>query len=189
MIHRHVLATAAALGLATLAPAMAATGAGAPTALYTATTVTNTGPVSAFGETPQETANKRVVFEWTYLLMTGHAQAAFEKYVSKDFNDHSHLVRAQCKCARPGYQEALASFTKPRKGGPPTMQPPTTTNPAGAPAAGFPTMATVDDDMVTMYSPGVDVFRVVDGKITDHWDASPAAAISLPAEKPFPKNP
>jgi hypothetical protein len=33
--------------------------------------------------------------------------------------------------------------------------------------------------MVTMYGTGVDIFRVVNGKITDHWDASPAKAIAF----------
>lgn len=171
-----------ALGVVVAGNVMAGEGAGAPSAQYSATAVINTGPISAFGESADEAAKKRVVFEWTHMMMRGQVQAAFEKYVSKSFADHSHLVRAQCKCAHPGYQEAITSFLTPHKEGPPASA-------AGQPAgAGLPTLATVDDDMVTMYNPGVDVFRVVDGKITDHWDASPAAAISLPAEKPFPKD-
>ena len=47
-----------------------------------------------------------------------------------------------------------------------------------------PTMATVDGEMVTMYGRGVDIFRVHDGKITDHWDASPPAPIRVKAHNP-----
>ena len=140
--------------------------------------VLDIGPPSAFGESAAETAEKRVVFEYTALMMAGRQQQAFETYVSPDFRDHSHLIKAVCKCANPGYTEALAFLSRkavPGKGPPPSP--------------GLPKEADVDEDIVTMYYPGVDIFRVKDGKITDHWDASPPAAISLPAEKPFPKNP
>jgi hypothetical protein len=47
-----------------------------------------------------------------------------------------------------------------------------------------PTLATVDGEMVTMCGAGVDIFRVRHGKITDHWDASPPAAVSVKAHPP-----
>ena len=40
-------------------------------------------------------------------------------------------------------------------------------------------MASVDGEMVTMYGAGVDVFRVVNGKITNHWDASPGKSVVI----------
>jgi len=140
--------------------------------------VLNIGPPSAFGESAAETAEKRVVFEYTALMMAGRVKQAFETYISPNFRDHSHLLKAVCKCDHPGYAEALAFMTRPRRPGG-----------GGPPPPGMPKEADVDEDIVTMYYPGVDIFRVTDGKITDHWDASPPAAISLPAEKPFPKNP
>jgi hypothetical protein len=35
-----------------------------------------------------------------------------------------------------------------------------------------------------MYGEGVDVFRVVNGKITDHWDGSPPATVTIKAHPP-----
>jgi len=45
----------------------------------------------------------------------------------------------------------------------------------------FPTSAVVNGELVTQYGAGVDSWRVHEGKITDHWDASPAVAVSLSA--------
>ena len=47
-----------------------------------------------------------------------------------------------------------------------------------------PVMATVDGEMVTQWGAGVDIFRVHNGKITDHWDASPPAAAAIKAHPP-----
>jgi len=140
--------------------------------------VLNMGPPSAFGESAAETAEKRVVFDYTAMIMAGRVKQAYQTYVSPDYREHSHLIKAVCHCDHPGYADTLGFMTRPAI---PGKGPP--------PSPGLPKEADVDEDIVTMYYPGVDIFRVENGKITDHWDASPAAAISLPAEKPFPKNP
>jgi len=38
--------------------------------------------------------------------------------------------------------------------------------------------------MVTMWGEGVDIFRVHNGKITDHWDASPPDTATVKAHAP-----
>ena len=127
------------------------------------------GPVSAYGETPQEAANKRLLFEFNHLAMiAGKPRAAFEKYVSQSFCGHGHLsTRMQKECGTYSEQlEHAIQFDKPRKPGDQLE---------------LPTLATVDGEMVTMYGAGVDIFRVHDGKITEHWDASPPADVQLKA--------
>jgi predicted SnoaL-like aldol condensation-catalyzing enzyme len=130
------------------------------------------GPITPYGETPAEAARKRLVFEWAYtMMMRGDVRGAFEKYVDKNFCDHGHLVthgKRDCGTweeAQQGFKR-FASMAKP-----------------GAKVE-VPTMATVDGEMVTMYGAGVDVFRVHDGKITDHWDGSPPAEVTLKAHPP-----
>jgi predicted SnoaL-like aldol condensation-catalyzing enzyme len=129
-------------------------------------TAVNQGPISPFGETPQEMANKRVLFEWNHLsIIEGRRKEAFEKYVSRDFCDHSHMsTRAQKDCA--GFDELAGRPAKAVQLGD-TVE--------------LPIMATVDGDMVTMYGAGVDIFRVVDGRITDHWDATSPSALIIKA--------
>ena len=131
------------------------------------------GPITPYGETPQEAANKRVVFEWNYVTMVKHQpREAYEDFVSKAMCDHSHMeTMGRRACA--GYQEMLDSYT--------------TRHPPGRVAADegeIPAIASGHGEMVTMYGKGVDIFRVHDGKITDHWDASPPAAVSIPAHAP-----
>lgn len=130
----------------------------------------NVGPITPYGETADETKNKRILFEFVHLEnIEFKPKEAFEKYVSKDYCDHGHLATRGAKaCA--GYDETLASWISRHK---------------SAPKPGdvleLPTAASVDGEMVTMYGKGVDIFRVHDGKITDHWDASPPEAENIPA--------
>ena len=134
------------------------------------------GPVTPYGETPEEAANKRVVFEWNYLTMVKHQpQEAYARFVSPSYCDHGHMeTMGKRPCA--SFKENLDSYVR--------------RHPPGrvAPDEGeIPHLASVDGEMVTMYGKGVDIFRVHDGKITDHWDASPPAAVSIPAHAPgFP---
>jgi len=132
----------------------------------------NLGPVSPYGETPAETANKLILMEYTHMSQVlGDAPAAVEMFMSKDYCNHGHIsTRGLTDCA--GYDETLASAIKRAK------------HPKIGDAVEVPTMATVDGEMVTMYGRGVDIFRVHDGKITDHWDASPPAAANINAHKP-----
>lgn len=123
-----------------------------------------TGPITAFGETPAEAANKKVLFDWVYMMMIARKpQEAFEKYVSKSYCEHGHLAAGMNRDCAP-YDETLKSFmryARPLKPGEKVE---------------MPTMAAVNGEMVTMFGDGIDIFRVHDGKITDHWDGSPPAA-------------
>jgi predicted SnoaL-like aldol condensation-catalyzing enzyme len=128
------------------------------------------GPVTPYGETAKEIANKRVMFEFNHLNMVlAQPKQAYEKYVSKNYCNHGHLsTRMQKECS--GYDESLAGaltrYTKAAKVGDKLE---------------IPTMASVNGEMVTLYGAGVDIFRVVDGKITDHWDGSPPAEVNIKA--------
>lgn len=130
------------------------------------------GPETPYGETAAEKAAKHTSFVWNCKTMVeGKTDEAFEQYVSKDFCDHSHLVTSgQKDCGdfattRQSFQRMAKQF-----GSGPTIE--------------VPVMATVDGEMVTMYGEGVDIFRVHDGKLTDHWDASPPAEVTIHAHAP-----
>lgn len=130
------------------------------------------GPTTTYGETKAEAANKRLMFEFLHMNhFDRKPKEAFEKYVSKDYCNHGHLsTRGQKDCA--GYDETLQRWMRyatPVKPGQ-TME--------------VPTIASVNGEMVTMYGEGVDIFRVHNGKITDHWDASPPAEAKLGAHDP-----
>ncbi|MGC3981459.1 MAG: hypothetical protein QM808_09385 [Steroidobacteraceae bacterium] len=132
-------------------------------------TSVNTGPIGPYGETAKEMANKRTVFEWNHMSMIqGKRKEAFEKYVDKKFCDHSHMITAMKKECGTWDEVANNSLMtgKPAKVGDKLE---------------MPTMATVNGEMVTMYGKGIDVFRVQNGKITDHWDASPPVTVTIKA--------
>ncbi|MGC3982884.1 MAG: hypothetical protein QM808_16660 [Steroidobacteraceae bacterium] len=130
------------------------------------------GPLTPYGESAAEQAAKRIAYEWNCMSMVqGKPIEAFEKYVSKDFCDHSHLLtRGRKDCGN--YEETLANFTRmvQQFGGGDSLE--------------VPVMASVNGEMVTMFGAGVDIFRVKDGKLTDHWDASPPARATINAHAP-----
>lgn len=129
----------------------------------------NVGPRTAYGETKDEAAAKKVAFTWACMvLVEGKVKEGFEKYVSKDFCDHSHMANSGLKpCA--SYEETLKLFS-----GMSSMM-------IKDGKIEFPVMATVNGEMVTQWGAGADIFRVHDGKLTDHWDASPPMNASLEA--------
>ncbi|MFT3905666.1 MAG: hypothetical protein QM718_05120 [Steroidobacteraceae bacterium] len=130
------------------------------------------GPVTPYGELPGEVAAKKVVFAYNCLaLVDGKVREAFEKYVSRDFCGHGHLLTKGVKSCG-SYDESLANFERMAK------------QFSQGDTLELPTMASVNGEMVTMYGAGVDIFRVVDGKITDHWDASPPAQALIKAHSP-----
>jgi len=131
------------------------------------------GPPTTYGETPAEAANKRVMFEFVHMVMVERKPAeAFEEYVSPDYCNHGHLSTFGWRdCA--GYTETARRWIREYSS---PVYPGETIE--------MPTIATVDGEMVTMYGDGVDIFRVHDGKITDHWDASPPAEVQLGAHSP-----
>ncbi|MGC3982920.1 MAG: hypothetical protein QM808_16840 [Steroidobacteraceae bacterium] len=149
---------------------------------------------TAYIETPMEKANHQVVENFSKMLFSGKVREAIETYMSPDYVDHSHLLQMRAGKAKTGREEMIAFFQNMMggaggpggdamgAGGPP---------PGAAPAGGMGGEANVmsigqirvNDEMVTQYGPeGADIFRVVNGKITDHWDASPMEPVSLIGE-------
>lgn len=135
-------------------------------------------PSAEFGETPEEAAAKKTFIAFLDLMMIQRQpKQAFEKYVSKEYCNHSHLsTHGAVRCA--GYDYMLAKWTKfygsPVKPGE---------------LVEIPTVFRVNGEMVTAFGEGIDVFRVVNGKITDHWDASVPVAMSFPAPHRAPPPP
>lgn len=130
------------------------------------------GPVTPYGELKGEVAAKKIVFQWMCMSMVdGQVKQAFELYVSKDFCGHGHLLTHGVKTCGT-YEESLANTERMSK------------QFAGSVDLEIPTMGSVDGELVTMYGAGVDIFRVHDGKITDHWDASPPAEADIKAHTP-----
>lgn len=125
------------------------------------------GPRTTYGETKSEAAAKKVVYQWTCLaLVEGKADQAFDLYVAKDFCDHSHMInggRKECS----SFTETKAMFE--RLGG----------MAAKSTSIEFPVAATVNGEMVTQWGAGADIWRVHNGKLTDHWDASPPINITM----------
>jgi hypothetical protein len=131
------------------------------------------GPLTPYGETAEETANKHVVFEWNCGTMVARdTKAAFARYVSPKWCDYGHLLN-QMKKRCGSYDEAVAMFS--RMAAKPLTD---------AEIIEFPTMASVNGPMVTMYGAGVDVFEVRGGKIVAHYDASPMKAIAFKDKSP-----
>jgi predicted SnoaL-like aldol condensation-catalyzing enzyme len=127
------------------------------------------GPRTVYGETKGEAAAKKLMFEWVCMtLVDGKVKEAFEKYVSRNFCDHSHMVTAGLKACG-DYAETETAFER--------MSKMLVKNGK----IEFPTSATVNGEMVTQWGAGADIFRVHGGKITDHWDASPPVSISMAA--------
>lgn len=127
-------------------------------------------------ETPAEQQARRVVTEWYRLRETGHGREAVEKYMAKDFVSHSHIGGLnQPKDGRSDYQRELEMAE--RMSGAQMKLPPELTL--------TPFQIRVDDDLVTYYAGNlaVDIMRVKNGKITDHWDASPLDPVTLIGEK------
>ena len=125
------------------------------------------GPRTAYGETKAEAAEKKLVYSWVCMaLVDRKVQRAFDLYVSKDFCDHGHLITAGLKeCGN--FAETVTAFKR------------MVTMFNGSGKVEFPIASTVDGEMVTQYGAGVDIFRVHNGKLTDHWDASPPININL----------
>jgi hypothetical protein len=126
------------------------------------------GPTTSYGETPQETADKKVVFEWNCMVFVDRkVDEAFAKYVSKDWCDYGHLINHMKKTCGTR-EETMAMFRR------------MTSAPLGdKDMVAFPPQATVNGPMVTVYGEGVDIFEVRNGKLVAHYDASPTKAVSF----------
>ncbi|MGC3981458.1 MAG: hypothetical protein QM808_09380 [Steroidobacteraceae bacterium] len=130
------------------------------------------GPMTPYGETIPEMNRKRAVLGWHFMSMVqGKPKEAAEKFLADSYCDHSHqLTNGKKDCATRA--ELLAGPKgqyKAAKLGDRIDQP---------------YMASVDGEIVTTYSSTVDIWRVVDGKITDHWDATPPSSVTVAAHAP-----
>lgn len=131
---------------------------------------------TAIEESPAEQQARHVVEEWYRLRATGHGREAVEQYMAKDFVSHSHVRGLhQPKDGKSDYQRELEMAER--------MSSRSMPLPSGLTLE--PVQMRVDDDLVTYYAGNiaVDIMRVKDGKITDHWDASPLDPQTLIGEK------
>jgi len=136
-------------------------------------------PDAIWHYTPQEAANMQVVLQWSRLLFSGHPRDAFQRYVSKRFVEHSHLVTSRLQSGHAGYAQALAFLTHDLGAAPAKAVGSKRTSVAVTPQKPLPVLV-ADGDLVTLYSRiGADIFRVKDGRITDHWDATPRRRVVL----------
>lgn len=128
------------------------------------------GPLTPYGETVAEKARKLELFEFYDLAFRqGQPERAFARYVSPKFKDYSHLLTHGGPPA--GYRQKLAQvrrlLVRYRAG-----------------RFELPDQASIDNEMITAYGSTLDVYRIHDGKIVAHWDASPPAPITIPAHAP-----
>ncbi|HTP38460.1 MAG TPA: hypothetical protein VMI92_02680 [Steroidobacteraceae bacterium] len=127
------------------------------------------GGRTPFGETAQESANKKVAFDWACLTFVEHKpREAFARYVARDFCDHSHMSNGS-GAACTNYEDSIKLFSSmdgnsQHKG---TLQ--------------FPDFSSANGELVTQWGPDADIYRVHDGKIVEHWDAAPPGTITLKA--------
>ncbi len=151
------------------------------------TSLVNAEEKTAYIETPMEKANHQVVENFSKMLFGGNVRKAIETYMAPDYVDHSHLLQMRAGKAKVGREEMIAFFDNMMGGSGAGMGaggPPAEGMAAGGELAVMNTgQIRVNDEMVTQYGPeGADIFRVVNGKITDHWDASPMEPVSLVGE-------
>ncbi len=132
------------------------------------------GGMQQAADSKDDIARKAVVQGWGDLIDAGKVEEAFEKYVSKDFNEHAYTPRRMAGKDKMGYADVLPFFTKFMAGTP-------------GDKSKLVEIMVVNDEIVTYHGrKGQDILRVVNGKITDHWDtihqgAAPAAAVDAPA--------
>ena len=110
-------------------------------------------------DSAEDTARKAVVQNFGDLIDQGKADEAFAKYMSRDFVDHSYMAKRMMKKDKPGYDDVLPFFKN------------WMARRADEGNKKLVAELVVNDDMVTYNGRrGQDIFRVVNGKITDHWD-------------------
>jgi len=109
-------------------------------------------------ESAGDIERRTVVENWGALLDEGKVDEAFEKFVGKDFVDHSTYVKVYTGKDKPGFAEEKAFFKA---------------HMAPTPGDTTPMVqrVKVSGSMVT-YSGrrGTEIFRVDDGKIQEHWE-------------------
>lgn len=116
------------------------------------------GPMTSPADTPADTARKAVVQGWGDLIDQGKVDEAFERYVSKNFIEHSYMAKRMVGKDKAGWTE-IHNFFKQRMGN------------GAPPGRKIAETLVANDEMVTIDGRiGQDIYRVVDGKIVEHWD-------------------
>lgn len=135
--------------------------------LWAASSSVDVGPLTPYGETTTEQARKLELFEfYDVAFRQGEPERAFALYVSPEYKDHSHLLTHGGAPA--GYEAKLRqvkSLLVDYRAGRITL----------------PDQASIDNEMITAYGSTLDLYRIHDGKIVAHWDASPPETITIPA--------
>ncbi|MGC3982917.1 MAG: hypothetical protein QM808_16825 [Steroidobacteraceae bacterium] len=132
------------------------------------------GGMQPAADSKDDIARKAVVQGFGDLIDAGKVDEAFEKYVSKDFVEHAYTPRRMSGKDKMGYNDVMPFFKQFMAGTP-------------GDKAKLVEIMVVNDEMVTYHGrKGQDIFRVVNGKITDHWDtihqgAAPPAPVDAPA--------
>jgi predicted SnoaL-like aldol condensation-catalyzing enzyme len=118
--------------------------------------------LAMFKESPPEEAAKQTVLTYYKLRIEGKYMQAIS-YLSPQFTEHMTPARMP-KNGKTGYQVQLEQAQRMTASG----QKP---NPK---QAAFPYQARASEDLVTLFHAfGCDIFRVQNGKVTDHWDCTP----------------
>lgn len=136
-----------------------------------------------FGTSPADEAKRQVVFGWATLLRQDRAKA-MSTYMSANFKEHPGSPNE--RGAQVGPPPGAVPGGPPRSGGfteaaktPDGRRGQLKFGPKGQ-SQDLHMVATVDGDMVTLFwSGGVDLFKVENGKITAHWDASPQTTLTI----------
>lgn len=118
--------------------------------------------LSRFRESPAEEAAKQVVLTRFKLRTQGKYMESMQ-YLHPEFTEHMTPARMS-KNGKSAYQNQLEQAQR------------MATSPAQVDpkVANYPVQARASEDMVTLFHAyGCDIFRVRDGKVSDHWDCTP----------------
>ncbi|MGC3980759.1 MAG: hypothetical protein QM808_05815 [Steroidobacteraceae bacterium] len=128
--------------------------------------------MAQFRESPAEEAAKQVVLTRFKLRQEGKYMELM-KYLSEDFTEHMTPARMS-KNGKTAYQNQLEQAQR-------MSASPTTVDPA---VANYPVQARASEDLVTLFHAfGCDIFRVKNGKVSDHWDCTPWEPFSNVGER------
>lgn len=118
--------------------------------------------MAMFRESPPEEAAKQVVLKRYQLRLEGKYLESMQ-LLSPDFTEHMTPARMP-KDGKTAYQRQMEQAQR-MANSPPQVDPK---------VANFPVQARASEDLVTLFHAyGCDIFRVRDGKVSDHWDCTP----------------
>lgn len=118
--------------------------------------------MARFRESPAEEAAKQVVLTRYKLRQEGKYMESMQ-YLIPDFTEHMTPARMS-KNGKTAYQNQLEQAQRMA----------TATPQVNTAATSYPVQARASEDLVTLFHAfGCDIFRVKDGKVSDHWDCTP----------------